>query len=636
MRTHFQHQFQAAVRLLAVCLLLIPAGLSAQMHFDHGRIPRLKSIMLRDAPVHYVTWLIGETWGKPIVVNEGARDKEINLFLTDVDCLSALKAVCHSNGLWFQEDPESGIIYVETLEEYVKGSRLNNQKRVEVLTVVYPRAEDVAASLQELFQEMVVYMKPEFENGDASEDIERAIDRMSQLASLSTIVDESGTGGVGGGNTRFSSSTSRSSTSRNNNRSSIRNQEGIEATSRFQDELEALETRPDQVEAAAGGEPTRLNPGLVYVAAVRQSNTLLLRSSDPDAIRQIKDVVAELDRPRAQVLLEVKVLALDVSKEKQRAVDILFNSRAGDVSAGFANGLANVPTDAAGNFVPNEFGLLGLAETGFDSRSVVFQAIGEEVQARIRMLDSEGKIERLATPNLMVADLEASRIFVGDETTILTEVNVTSNTSSGDNPVVTVDRDPQTERRDIGTTLVITPKIHADNTVTIRVMQENARVGMGKTIVYGDMSNGDFFETTDIQKQTITSTVVAKSGQMVALGGLVHRGKSRDISSVPGLSKVPVVGPLLFEKKATVETESELIVLIRPFVMLTPSNAERLSQSYLNRTSSHPAAHDGSLEFAPGNPVAKENRSTRAQILQERLEVKSTPYDLMSGEKKRK
>ncbi len=627
MRTHFQH----IIRLLVACLL-IPAGLSAQMHFEHGRVPVIKSLLLREAPAHYAAWLIGEVWGKPIVVNEGARDKEISIFLDNINCLNALKAVCHSNGLWFQEDPESGIIYVETLEEYIKGSRLNNQKRVEVLTIVYPRAEDVAASLQELFQEMVVYVKPEFENGDASEDIERAIDRMSQLSSMSTIVNESGTGGVGGN--RSSSSTSRSSTSRGN-RGNTRDQEGIEATSRFQDELEELETRPDQVEAAVSGEPTRLNPGLVYVAAVRQSNTLMLRSSDPDAIQQIKDVVAELDRPRAQVLLEVKVLALDVSKEKQRAVDILFNSQAGDASAGFANGLANIPTDAAGNFVPNEFGLLGLAETGFDPRAVVFQAIGEEVQARIKLLDSEGKIERLATPNLMVADLEASRIFVGDETTILTEVNVTSNTSSGDNPVVTVDRDPQTERRDIGTTLVITPKIHADNTVTIRVMQENARVGPTKSIVYGDMAAGDFFETTDIQKQTITSTVVAKSGQMVALGGLVHRGKSRDVTSVPGLSKVPIVGPL-FEKKATVETQSELIVLIRPFVMLTPSNAERLSRSHLNRTSSHPAVHDGSLEFAPGNPVAKENRSTRAQILQDRLEVKSTPYDLMTGEKKRK
>lgn len=611
------------IRLFVVSLMLVPSALSAQSRHGNENIPVLKSLLLREAPVEDVTRLIGEAWGKPIVVNESARDREISISLDNINCLNALKAVCHSNGLWYQEDTESGIIYVETLDDYIKGSRLNHQKRVEVLTVVYPRAEDVAASLQELFQEMVVYMEPEFKNGDASEDIERAIDRMSQLASLSTLVDEGGSNTLSSGSR--SSSSSRSSRS---SRSGANDRDGIEATSRFQDELEELETRPDQVEASASGEPTRLNPGLVYLAAVRQSNTLLLRSSDPDAIRQIKDVVAELDRPQAQVLLEVKVLALDVSDEKQRAVDILFNNEAGELSAGFANGLANIPTDAAGNFVPNEFGLLGLAETGFDSRSLVFQAIGKEAQARIKFLDSEGRIERLATPNLMVADLEASRIFVGDETSILTDVEVTANTSSGDNPVITTERDPETERRDIGTTLVITPKIHADNTVTIRIMQENARVGLTKTIVFGDVAQGDFFETTDVQKQTISSTVVAKSGQMVALGGLIHRSKSSDVTSVPVLSKVPVLGAL-FEKKASTDIESELIVLIRPFVMLTPTTAERLSQSHLNRNATHPATLDGSLNLAPDNPTYQENSHTRARLLEERIQVKSTPLDFL-------
>jgi len=616
MRTHFS----PGLRIFASCLLLlVPSGVNAQTRSGEN-IPMLKSMLLREAPVQHVTWMIGEAWGKPIVVNENARDKEISMSLDNINCLSALKAVCHSNGLWYQEDPESGIIYVETFDDYINGSRLNNQKQVEVMTVVYPRAEDIAASLQELFQEMVVYVEPEDEHGDDSEDIERAIGRLTQLATLSTLVDEGQISNAGG---------SSRSTSTRSSRSNGRDQDGIEATSRFQDELDELETRPDQVEADVSGEPVRLNPGLVYVAAVRRSNTLLLRSSDPDAIQQIKNVVADLDRPTAQVLLEVKVLSLDVSDEKQRAIDVLFNNGDGENAAGFANGLTNVPrTDADGFPLLNELGDLGLAETGFDSRSVVFQVIGEEAQARIRVLDNEGKIERLATPNLMVTDLEASRIFVGDETTILTDVNTTSNSLGGINTVVQVDRDPVTERRDIGTTLVITPKIHADNTVTIRIMQENARVGLSKTIVYGDVTNGDFFETTDIQKQTISSTVVAKSGQMVALGGLVHRTKASDVSSVPVLSDIPLIGSL-FEKKVATDTESELILLIRPFVMLTPTSAERLSQGFLNRTSTHPATHDGSLSRGNNNPVRKENSKTRSQALQERIQVKSTPLDIL-------
>lgn len=609
MRIPMQH----LLRTLTVCLTLVPAGLSSQPGSGQDS-PLLKSILFREAPVHYVAWLIGESWGRHIVVNEGARDKQVDIFLDNITCLNALKAVCHANGLWYQEDPESGIIYVETLEDYIGGSRLQDQKQVEVLTVVYPRAEDVAASLQEVFQDMVVYVEPEDENGDETEQIGRALQRMSQLARLSTIVDEADLNLQGGGFATGGGSRA--------------GRDGIEATSRFQDELEDLESRPNQVETDVSGEPTRLNPGLVYIAAVRQSNTLLLRSSDPEAIKQIKAVVADLDRPRAQVLLEVKVLALDVTDEKQRAIDILFNQENLEASAGFAEGLTEFPFNPDGTINPFFFGPLGTLEGGFDPRSVVFQVVGEEAQARLQLLDDQGKVQRLATPNLMVADLEASRLFVGDETTILTEVEVTSDTTTGDNPLLTVTRNPTTERRDIGTTLVITPKIHADNTVTIRIMQENAREGETKTIVFGSTADGDFFESTDIEKQTITSTVVAKSGELVALGGLVQRSKLKNVEQVPVLGDVPVIGAL-FERKQTREVEEELIVLIRPFVMLTPDSAERLSQGFLNRNATHEATRDGSLEMGLGNPTRLENNRAHSQILHERIGVKNTPLDFL-------
>jgi general secretion pathway protein D len=212
--------------------------------------------------------------------------------------------------------------------------------------------------------------------------------------------------------------------------------------------------------------------------------------------------------------------------------------------------------------------------------------MNKHLQARLKILDSNGKIERLATPSLMVADLEASRIFVGDETTILTSVDTTVNITGGDNPVVTRDSNAQTERRDIGTTLVITPKIHADQTVTVRIMQENARVGQMQTIVYG--GDGDSFESADITKQTVSSTVVAKSGETIALGGLMTKTRNDKLIRVPFLADLPLIGKA-FEKKSVSEIDAELIVLIRPYVMLTPDVAERLSQRFVMRSVKSPA-----------------------------------------------
>jgi len=568
--------------------------------------PKLHSLMFREATADYATWIIGEAWGKHIVVNKKAKEKKISIFFDKITCLNALRAICHSNGLWFQEDPESGIIYVETLEEYVKGNQLNNKKFIEVVTLVYPNVEDIAESLNELFHDQVYYTAPDEENGDASDQIERALDRLGKLAQLSTIIDDEFAGMEGA---------KKSSNDSNNDKA-------------VDKEIETIRKESLKTEVGDGGEPVKLKPGVVFIAAVKSSNTLLLRSSDPESLKQVKMVIKKLDRPKSQVLLEVKVLSLDITDEKKRAFDMIFNSDHGNTNTGSAENMTNLPkVDGAGNQLLNQFGTLGVSDAGFDSRSFIFQEVSKNIEMRIELLDTEGKIERIATPNLMVTDQEASRIFVGIETTILTGVNVTANTTSGNNPVVTIAKDPITERRDIGTTLVITPKIHADKTVTIRIMQENARVGVTKTVIYGNVNQGEFFDTTDINKQTISSTVIAHSGELVALGGLITKRRTKDKTSIPIIKDIPIIGPLL-DKRSDDIVDAELVVLIRPYVMLTPTAAERLSKAFIDRISSHPATMDGSLREDNTNPQKEKNINYRGRHFQEDIKVISTPMEL--------
>lgn len=611
-------------------VLIVAAGLvarpAAAARPAPATPPILSSMMLREAPVEYAMWILGEAWNRHIVVNEAAKTASVRIFLRDIDCMSALKAICHSNGLWFKEDPESGIIYVETMEEFVKGSRLNDKKFIEVITVVYPRAEDIGSSLREVFQDMVVYVEPDYENGDESDDINRALERMGQLSSLSTIVDgnSSRSSSSSSGINRLMSGSSSRNSSRNRNSGGrnrrSQNMPGLDDVNDYYDDMDRLYRRDDLMVPDPGGEPQALNPGVVFVAAVRRPNALLLRSSDPESIKQVKEIVAELDRPKPQVLLEVKVLSLDVTNEKQRMIDIIAQHDNGRAEVGFAEGLADIPfVTESGGTLPL-MGALGISGSAVDSRSFVFQVFDKHLQSRLKILDGNGKIERLATPSLMVADLEASRIFVGDETSILTSVDTTVTVTGGDNPIILRDYNAQTERRDIGTTLVITPKIHADQTVTIRIMQENARTGQKQLIVYG--GGGDSFEALDINKQTISSTVVAKSGEMIALGGLMSKNKRDNLVRIPLLADLPLIGPL-FEKKNIVDIETELIVLIRPYVMLTPDMAERLSQRFVMRTVKEPVLLREALDV-DGEAKADENVMN---MLNENVPPMPTPYD---------
>lgn len=617
-------------RLLAVVLLVCAAGAQqVAPTLDQG--PRFSSFMFRDAPVEYAMSILGDTWRRHIVVTDSAKNVKVRTFLKDIDCLSALKAICHSHGLWYREDPQSGVIYLQRIDEFIQGNSLQEKKFLEVITVVYPRAEDLAASLQEVFRDMVVYTQPEDDSGDDYDDVDRALDRMDQLSERSTILE----GDASSSSSTRSSTSSRSSSStsrRRNTRQGVR--EGMDNVTEYYDDMTRLNKRRGLVVETDDGKPKAQTPGVVFVSVVRRSNALVLRSSDREILEQVKEMVTKLDKPKPQVLLEMRVLALDVTDEKDREIDFITQNSThelGELAVGYATGLS----EAQGAY---QMGQLALSQAQNFGNSSVFQVLNKHYGLRLKLLDEKGKVRSLATPSLLVADFEASRVFVGQEATILMDVESSQNVTSGDNPVVTVTENADTERRDIGTTLVVTPKIHADGTVTIRVMQESATLGATRTISYGSES-GKSFDTTDIKKQTITSTVVAKSGETIALGGLMQHEVEEHESKIPFLGDIPYLG-MLFRHTQKINTESELMVLIRPTVVLAPSELPAATKDLVKATVTDAASVQEGMDKTRKARIKKANENMKrdleaeAKAEEERLDNKSWVDWNWFGEKK--
>lgn len=561
--------------LVAVCLafvmgsLQIPAaetGNGAAVRISAP--PVLSSFMFRDAPIEYAMSILGEAWGRHIVVNDSAKPVMVRIFLKDIDCLAALKAVCHGHGLWYREDPESGIIYVVTLDEFTKGDAFSEKKFVEIVNLVYPRCEDIAAAVQEAYRDMVVYMAPDQDDDDDIGDISRALERMDELADRSTILEGNGS------STRASSRSS--GRGRSSSRRSNQSQRGMENVRRYYDDIERIGQRNTQVEFMpkqnAPGEvrpddaPRTLRPSMVFASIVRRSNSIVLRSSDREMLAQIKDTIRRLDIPRSQVLLEVRVLQLDVSDAKDRELGFLLNGSShayGTVEGGFSKNMAVKPDG------------LDIAESALYSNHSVFQLLNKHYSIRLNMLDSKGKVRALATPSLMVADYEASRIFLG--TTRYVQTGFTAGSSLVSDGIGSQSATTSNfEERNIGTALVITPKVHTDGTVTLRIMQENSTAQEERAV---STSAGTFYETP-IKRETITSSIVAKNGETIALGGLMQHEESDTLYKIPWIADIPYLGAL-FRHKARNETDYELVVLIKPTVVLTPSAAARASGEFL-------------------------------------------------------
>ena len=546
-------------------LFLLAAPLLAQT--PAPAVPRLRSLMVREAPVEYAMWILSGAWGRHIVVTDAAKPIAVRAFLQDIDCMSALKAICRAHGLWYREDPESGVLYVETLEEYVGNASRDSHKFVEVVTIVYPRAEDVAASLEQVFNDMVVYNPPEDEDGDPASDIDRALDRMDQLSDRATMVEDDAASSSG-------------ASSRRSNRN--RNLVGLDNVRDYYRDMDRL-NRDNAAVISEGddGAPRASSPSVVFVAVARDANAILLRSSDRATLQQVREVIAQLDRPKPQVLLEVRILSLDVTDEEDRQLDLLFGSGDGaPLKGGFVGGYDNGPVGGLTTAMDS----LGT----FNANAAALQYLSERLSLRLKWLDERGKVRRLATPHLMASDYDASRIFVGKETSIILSVETSTTFTGTETATPTTSTTADIERADIGTTLVITPKIHADGTCTIRILQENAEEGNAKNMSYGPDAERIEYQTTDVIKQSIVSTIVAKSGETLALGGLVSTIDSETTARVPYLADIPWIGPLLFERKNREKVVEELIVLVRPHVILTPGDARRVSHGFYESIDADP------------------------------------------------
>ena len=214
-----------------------------------------------------------------------------------------------------------------------------------------------------------------------------------------------------------------------------------------------------------------------------------------------------------------------------------------------------------------------------------FQVVNDNFRMRMQLLEDDNRVTILNTPLLLTANNEVSRIFIGDTIPFTVGFNSPQVIVGGNNNT-TIAGSPITELRDVGQSLLITPSINADRTVTLRVIQENARrvINGGRIPVLSADGVIDNQEVDTVNRSTVSGTVVAKDGLAVVMGGLIEDEVSDRREQVPGIGKLPVLG-FFFRRQDTRRMRRELIVMIRPYVFNTPSESASISQELLQQLS---------------------------------------------------
>lgn len=301
----------------------------------------------------------------------------------------------------------------------------------------------------------------------------------------------------------------------------------------------------------------------IFVSVIRRNNQLIVRTGDEQVMQQIRELVARLDVPTPLVLLEVKVMRVDLFDGFHSVFDYQLtdgSSTAGTFSQGDFVGIpaktaANVAV-AGSTFLQGVTFRNGVA-AGARAGDLTFQYVNEPFRMRMQLLEDRNRVTVLSAPLLLTANNEVSRIFVGETVPITTTSGSTTQFQNVGNTNTNLNA-PTTELQDIGSALLITPNINADRTVTLHISQEQSEIKPNGGTIYLPVTTGVANQTTGFQAQqvdtvrrrTVSGTVVAKDCMAVALGGLIEEGVVDIRSGVPVLGKLPGLG-FFFRRQAT-------------------------------------------------------------------------------------
>lgn len=580
--------------------------------------PEFELFEFRDLPLGEALRLFSEQTGMNVVASREAADKTVSLYLRNVTPSAALQALAKSNDLWTRVDPENGIVHISTTEEYDRDLATFRDEQTEVFTLLYPNPVDVARTIQSIFGDRVYLTLDDTRQDDQFEDLQRRFERFD-------VVDERSEGlGLFGTETRGAAARTGTGTGRSglgmgrgrgqdfarDVRSTRERRDMVELPrlERFEDlspeEISVLEAyysgREEEMDQTRLQELLRRRRAIIYVAVIQRNNQVIVRTSDERTMEQITELIRRLDVPTPLVLLEVKILSVALGDGFNSVFDYQF-SDAATVAGGFTSGNILPPvTDNLNRIVPPRTRRDSPInpETSSDWNNVAsnedltFQFVNDHFRFRMQLLESKNRVTTLATPLLLTANNEVSRIFIGQtepftigfESPQIVATGTTQTNISGT---------PITELRDVGQLLLITPSINADRTVTLRIAQQQSRKNeAGATIPVLDTDGRVQQVAVDtVNRQTASGTIVAKDGLTVVLGGLIEEEVADVRAEVPIIGKLPVVG-FFFRRQATTRDRSETLIMVRPYVFNTPPESAALSEMLVRDLSVHPNAYD--------------------------------------------
>jgi len=294
----------------------------------------------------------------------------------------------------------------------------------------------------------------------------------------------------------------------------------------------------------------------VTVVADEESNSLLIGASERYMPRTM-EMLNSLDRPPPQVMIQVLIaeVTLDDSVElgmEFALQDLLFSEHAVVGPNGVVRG--------------NNFDFVGGTDVGAAGAAgsfggFSFSITGEDFNFLLRALQSDGSLEVLSRPTILVQNNQEANITIGDEVPFLRSSNVSDSGQVNSN----------VEYEDVGIILDVTPHINPDGYVLMEIAPEISALNPGSNVQISEGLTAPTF--TNRRAETV---VTVKDGETVVIGGLIQTQEDIRETKVPVLGDIPGAG-VLFRATSNTRRRTELLIVLTVNVIRDEFDAYRTS-----------------------------------------------------------
>jgi len=321
--------------------------------------------------------------------------------------------------------------------------------------------------------------------------------------------------------------------------------------------------------------------GHVPSQAVADKALELAKAITPKVVSLLEVPVAP---PGAQILLQVKFAEVDRTALTQLGANILSLPGAkiiGTTSTEqFAPPLLTGPVGATGSYATTGAnGVTTFTQNGFtlsDLLNIFVFRPDINLAATIKAMQEKSLLQILAEPNVLTESGKDGNFVAGGEF----PYPVVQPSGAGGVPVVTI------QFRPYGVQLTFTPTLTPDGLIHLHVKPEVSALDFTNAVTIAG------YLIPALSTRRVESEMELQDGQSFAIAGLVDNRVQEQLSKIPGIGDVPILGKL-FQSKSLQKSKTELLILVTPRVV-KPSQAAAL-----------PAPPEFPLPFMPSAAAPK-------------------------------